>query len=173
MIPSLEEIKRVFFAAMLAGYANSESKAVTLKELPGYKIISFTDEIDPKFTVTDTYTTTLHSNMSSGMTVICYDGYPVWDMHYGGFYHEKALPFLKDCLLRNYSRGIFRGGRGPVFVLYEESNLKYSNRTWQSRDGDIEKFEGEESIENINSGEQIGYHWFCGGSLLKNQNFLI
>jgi len=157
---TLKDIENAFFEAMQSGYAQSVVKG-KIVELPGAKSICYVTH-DNRFQVRDTWLVGHDgSDKSSGFTIIWNDGAPVWMMHYGGWYTELAISFLKSCLHKAYAEErVFYGGRGPTFV--RDGAFTYVN--------DIEvnlfdKFKGSETVFNID-GQQFGYHWYRGGSLL-------
>lgn len=99
--------------------------------------------------------------MGSGHTTMWYKGRPVWIMHYGGWYAEEAIPFLKQCLRQAYEFDrVFYGGRGPACVRGER--FTYVNRYL----GTFDDFRGEESIFDLD-GACRGYHWYHGMSLIR------
>src|SRR3989339_720574 len=101
-------IRHFFFKSMRNGWASPTAKSA-ISELPGAKSIRFSDgELD----LLDYYFVSLDSDYSYGTTTIWLAEKPVWIMHYGGWYNELVIPFLKRALLRNYNADVFTGGRG-------------------------------------------------------------
>src|SRR3989344_7309460 len=96
MLTDLRGVEDAFFAAMERGYAQSVPKAV-IPDLPGAKAIPFAFG---EYTVMDLYFTTPLSDKSTRQTIIWHQGIPVWTMHYGGWYANVAIPFLRECLHR-------------------------------------------------------------------------
>lgn len=147
-----------FFAAMANGYAEDAPKTA-IPELPGAKAIHFECG---DYLVVDYYFTTHLSDKSAGQTMMWRRGHPRWVMCYGGWYAKVAIPFLKECLHRAYvTERRFYGGRGPFVVRGER--FTYVNTV---RRNHFEDFEGEERVSDF-SGQDCGYHWYRGMSLLK------
>ncbi len=161
----VKEAQAVFSIAMRVGYAGGIGKIqkTTIPGIPGSKCITW-QSIDGRWKVVDTYVVNRESFDSSGMTVIAFEGAPIWVMHYGGFYKDEAIPFLKKCLAAAYKASLFNGGRGPQEM--REGNLRYSNL---SSGGTFRLFEGKESIEDMrDEGPVLGVHWYRGGMLLTH-----
>lgn len=152
-------MQQIFFRAMANGYAAAAPKG-SIKELPGSKTITRTygsRDNDERWRVVDCWLS--NGDKSSGTTTIWFSGEPVWIMHYGGWYFEEALPFLKECLHRAYvTEEYFYGGRGPVFVRGDR--FTYVNRYH----GMFAEFHGEEGIFDFD-GKCAGFHWYRGMSL--------
>ena len=105
-----------------------------------------------------------NSDISAGTKTIWVKDQPVWIMHYGGWYKKEAIPFLKSCLQRAYvEERRFYGGRGPYFV--HDKKFAYVNKIERN---DFADFAGEERIFYYVSEQPLGYHWYRGMSLLKN-----
>jgi hypothetical protein len=151
--------KKVFFAAMMDGYAgNRYKKSVKVKTDDGYTTITF---VSGDYKVVDRYCTNEHSNKSAGTTTIHFKNSPIWWMWYSGFYKERAIPFLLATLKQSYKKRIWNGGRGPR--SWYDSNLMYMT------DGelkDFSDFEGREEISVRETDEIIGVHNFGGMSLI-------
>lgn len=146
----------IFLQAMGAGYAADATKS-TISGLPGSKAITRTFNSPgngKRWRVVDCWLS--NGERSSGHTTIWLNDEPVWIMHYGGWYTEDALPFLKECLHRAYvTEKRFYGGRGPVIVRGER--FTYVNRYL----GSFDQFEGDEGILDL-EGKSCGYHWYHG-----------
>lgn len=152
-------VKDIFFDAKACGWSADAQKIKSI-EFPGSKIIPFTCG---DFRVIDCYVVNPDSDISAGTTTIWHKNKPVWVMNYGGWYAKLAIPFLKSCLQMAYvQERCFYGGRGPKFVRGER--FTYVNRIERDNFSD---FVGEEKI--FDSDERcLGYHWYRGMSLLKN-----
>ena len=153
----LERAKELFFEAMVSGYANPKTKKTTLEGLPGSKVILFEKD---EFKVTDVYFTHLGSDLSSGMTIIHHQDKPIWIMHYGGWYKEEAIPFLKEVLRIAYQKVYFSGGRG--INPFQNNSFLYLNKVERNSFSD---FKGREEIYHGN-GSFLGFHEYFGGSLI-------
>lgn len=162
MQPDLKAVQDVFFDAMAVGWAGGVSKKGTIVEFLGSRTITF---VSGHFRVVDFFLTTPDSDMSTGVTMIWYQGVPVWVMHYGGWYVEAAISFLKLVLHQAYDVDrCFYGGRGPCSM--QVGGLRYANRI---RVNDFINFLGEEDIVDTNDHDRLlGHHWYRGMSLLKN-----
>lgn len=162
-----EQVKKIFFEALLAGYAgkNDDPRVVKSKSLDD-KEKTFTF-IDADFIVIDRYYVTSNSDYSCGYTVILFQGNPIWFMNYGGFYPKSpkdVISLLKEALGVTYSKGEFNGGRGPF--MYSAKGLVYYNAVAK---GDFFKFSGREEIRRVSLGENgihvetlIGEHVYSG-----------
>lgn len=158
MKPDIRDVENAFFAAMAAGWAQQKIEKIKVPDFPGSKAIPF---VHGDFRVLDCYLVTPHSDMSTGWTVIWHLDQPVWTMYYGGKYAKIAIPFLKQCLRRAYvDECCFFGGRGPLFV--RDDRFTYIN---QPQRNDFSHFAGEERVFDLN-GQQLGYHWYRGMSLI-------
>jgi hypothetical protein len=144
---------RVFFKAILAGYAGDGSGVKKEKSPDGYKTLIYEEG---KFRVADRYCVTPHSDKSAGTTTIFFEGQPIWWMSYGGEYHKSEIPLLKEALSKAYHEQTFCGGRGP-----ETFGDLYFNRFR----GNFESFSGTEVI-NSPRGNVLGYHHYLGMSLI-------
>lgn len=160
-MPDIEKMEQIFFEAMKAGWATKVEKT-TIPRMPGYKAIVWEDGL---WRVVDSYAVgpdiTLGGNRSAGSTTIFYEDKPVWVMQYGGYYHKKAIPFLKQALLNAYCDRKFFGGRGPS--IYKEGNWIYINHTTGVS---FEGFKGREEIINMAEDCFYGWHEYWGLSLL-------
>ncbi|MEK7150270.1 MAG: DUF5680 domain-containing protein [Patescibacteria group bacterium] len=157
---ALGDVKKVFFEAGACGWSSDAQKIKSL-EFPGSKIIRF---VSGDFRVIDCYVVNQNSDISAGTKTIWVKDQPVWIMHYGGWYKKEAIPFLKSCLQRAYvEERRFYGGRGPYFV--HDKKFAYVNKIERN---DFADFAGEERIFYYVSEQPLGYHWYRGMSLLKN-----
>jgi len=159
----LEKAKKVFFEAMLDGYAGGENRrSVKVWDEDGYKTITYTTE-DGKYKVVDRYCETPLSDKSCGTTTIFFRTGLIWSavwwMSYWGRYPKDIIPFLKSCLRSAYERGEFVGGRGPYAV--SENNTEYLNFPR----GSFSDFVGHESI-SPDFKDPLGSHKYSGMSML-------
>lgn len=167
------EARDFFFEAMRKGYAGGAEKT-SIPGLPGIEAIPY--KFDGKgyivdFYLMDWYAAPEGSLKSAGSTMIWYKDQPVWVMHYGGFYQNKAIPFLKEALFTAYQRRMFYGGRGQSFYLNPEWEMGYINRL---ASGDFfpmdieafESFEGREEIFDLQTSESLGWHRYWGCTLI-------
>lgn len=161
-MPTVAEIMAFFFRAMVNGYADPNRKKTGIPQLPGYKLVYFDEG---KFVLVDMWHTTPGSKISSGTTTIWYNGIVVWVMHYGGWYEESVIPFLKRALMRNYEQAFFLGGRGPDRLEGEDHALAYFNKVEKSGFAD---FKGQEEIISMSQrsgfplGQKLGQHDYFG-----------
>lgn len=155
---------KVFFKAMLAGYAGDNSGVKKEKSPDGYTTLTWPPTGDHKgFVVVDRYCVTPHSDKSTGTTTIFFEGQPVWWMTYGGEYKKSTIPFLKEALKETYRQSKFLGGRGPS--RFQKDNLVYVNR--RGFDGTrFALFEGREEIVEIPSLNSVGFHKYFGMLLI-------
>jgi len=158
------DIVAFFFEAMMQGWAMPVPKT-PVPGLPGSKSIPFRLG---EYSLLDYYFVAPGSESSYGTTVIWVAERPVWVMHYGGWYNEGVIPFLKRALMRNYKDGIFLGGRGPERLEGEDHTLQYLNRVKQN---DFGSFRGYEHIiatygqSGVPAGQKLGEHHYFGGLL--------
>lgn len=170
----IRNIQDFFLEAMMFGWA-SESMKESIPQLPGVKAIPYRRD---NLYLLDYYFSNRGSNLSYGTTTIWLaeriDQFrlskkPVWVMHYGGWYDERAIPFLKRALMRNYREKIFTGGRGPERLEGEDHTLQYLNRV-KNRSNFL-SFEGTEQIITTSEqwglpvGQKVGEHHYFGGIL--------
>lgn len=151
----------IFFEAMQAGYAGRQVQRTTVPQLVGSKHIIYERD---EWRVTDTWITTPQGDGSGGMTIISYDGDPIWMMQYGGHYPESAIDFLKEALRKNYNEGVWFGGRGPHF--YEKDGWAYVNVCpggWKFGDGF-----GFETISHATTGGVVGQHRYQAFWLMRD-----
>ncbi|TSC56630.1 MAG: Uncharacterized protein G01um101418_254 [Parcubacteria group bacterium Gr01-1014_18] len=157
-----EKIKDFFFEAMREGWA-VQSPKIPISNLPGSKSIPYSKG---EYFLLDYYFVAPNSNSSYGSTVIWIAGRPVWLMHYGGWYDEPVIPFLKRALMQNYSENFFWGGRGPERLEGESHTLQYLNNVEQN---DFNSFRGSEYIISTSDqsgkpeGQKLGGHHYFGG----------
>lgn len=153
------QTEAVFFEAMNAGYAAEEKpKKTTIAELAGSKFVE--PYVRQPWIVKDVYLATPLSDFSGGMTVIEYEGVPIWMMQYFGHYYEEAISCLKAALRQTYSERHFVGGRGPAHFVHE--SYIYENPEILSQD--FKLFRGDEFIHN-KSGKVFGRHVYQGGAM--------
>lgn len=152
----LEGAKKVFFKAMLAGYAGKEANKT--KTSDGYTTIEYSEE---DFRVVDRYLTTPNSDYSAGTTTIFFENKPVWFMAYAGRYSSEVIPFLKSVLRRSYESELFVGGRG--LEVYREGGLIYNNDVAEN---DFSYFCGRESIFYSKEGSREYFHDYFGMALI-------
>ncbi len=161
----IKRIKAFFFEAMRQGWAMPVPKT-PIPGLPGSKSIPF---CSGEYYLLDYYFVVPGSKSSYGTTVIWVAEKPVWVMHYGGWYKEEVIPFLKRALMRNYIDNIFFGGRGPARLEGEDHTLQYLNEVERN---DFGNFNGHEHIVSTSdqSGTPLGClageHRYFGGLLL-------
>jgi len=156
------EAKETFFRAMERGYA-SDTPMVRPIGLPGHKLYEYAEG---RYIVTDCYWKTPHSAYSGGTTLIYVDGSPIWSMRYFGRYDKAAIPFLKSVLAEEYRMRRFFGGRGPqkVHDFVGESAATYHNTCLRP---EFDQFNGRESIYEIETRYEFGYHSYEGGWLVE------
>lgn len=159
LIIDREKIKKVFFEAMLAGYAEPVSKK---KKVPDYPRSRATRYKSSHWLVIDTWTTNSDTGASFGSTCVYRKKRPVWFMQYAGVYPKSVVWFLKDALRDNYEKQRFTGGRGYFEYVVTNSPLEYRNTVNASG---FEKFNGREVI--IKDGTVIGYHFYNGGLMIN------
>lgn len=167
MKASVAEIKRVFFAAMMQGYAVDGPKE-TLPD--GSKQYRHTDghlEVIDRYWVNE-------GGFNWGQTLITFQGQPVWLMQYWGQYDKAVIPFLKTVLRENYEQGIFLGGRGPQIKEGEiDGDLfsYYNDVDIEEYADDFTRFSGEEEVflhdKKGRGAVSIGWHRYHGGLLFK------
>ena len=165
---STKKIQDFFFEAMKSGWAQPVPKIPLPEQFYGGKAIPYRREVQDGFYLLDYYFVNPDSNYSYGTTVIWFDDKPVWMMHYGGWYDEKVIPFLKRALARNYNENVFLGGRGPERLEGEDHTLQYLNRVEKN---DFSDFRGCEEIITTSEqwkmpvGTPMGKHRYFGGTL--------
>jgi hypothetical protein len=162
----LKTLERFFFRAMRHGWA-SGSPSTPMIQLKGWNKIEFVDNEHEEFRrlrLKDSWGTDPGSGKFSGHTIIFRGATPLWIMCYGGgSYLPEDLPVLKAALMKNYSAGIFMGGRGPA--RFKQDGLVYTN----GHAGTFARFQGNEFI--IQPGVPLsearrGEHDYWGGSLV-------
>jgi len=160
----IHRAERVFFKALLAGYAGDGSGVKKEKPPDGYRTMTWPPTGDHGgFKVVDRFCVTPTSNRSAGTTTIFFEDQPIWWMSYGGYYDDSAIPFLKTALADAYGRQEFRGGRGPI--RFQNGNFVYVNR--QGFDGtSFACFEGREEIFEASSERLLGFHKYFGMLLI-------
>ncbi len=161
------QMEDAFFEAMHIGYASEDKqKKTSIPELPGSKLVL--PYVAGPWRVADTYLVTPAGPRSGGMTVIWYEGVPVWMMQYLGQYDERAVPCLKAALRAAYSRKEFFGGRGPdefTFGVYRYQND--IDKRWRTDFQGSNFFQGYEWVEMPGrSGQKLGWHSYQGMMLV-------
>lgn len=155
---TLKDVEQFFFDA--PGYGSGAQKIV-IPELPDDKFIVWRDGL---FEMIDQYSVTPDGPWSSGVTKIRYNRRVVWVTHYGGYYFEEVIPFLKLMLLETTRVRQFIGGRGPRYRLSEDGSLAYVNTPEQN---DFANFRGREEIFHVKTGESRGFHYYWGMAFMS------
>lgn len=157
-------VEAFFFAAMQSGYAMEGVPKAKVPDMPGYKETRYRDDA---WLLVDRWCVNPDSDKSVGTTTIWYQNDPVWVMHYGGYYPQAYIPFLKMVLFRQYSWTCFNGGRGPAEFYDKQSGMIYTNRPERNK---FTRFNGQEEILGISARGDIvtlvGWHEYWGMSLL-------
>jgi len=161
LIVNPEEIKEIFFDAILNGYARPSSEKKSIPHFPNSKVTRYRTDL---WLVIDAWTTNPDTGHSFGSTCIYHKGtLPVWFMQYSGIYPKSLTWFLKEALKENYKNRRFTGGRGPFqFEPKDNPRLLYTNNVNCS--GFIQ-FNGREDIKQ--NGILEGYHIYNGGLMIK------
>jgi hypothetical protein len=155
----IEGARKVFFRAMLAGYAGGSQSSVKTTTADGYTAIEFADG---DFRMVDRYCVNPHSDHSAGTTTIFLGNLPIWWMAYGGSYQAEAIPFLKEVLASAYRDSNFCGGRGFAHGI-DNKAFSYNN-IWT---GDFCQFDGLERIFNLEDmDKEVGSHEYFGMILI-------
>lgn len=156
------EVEGVFLEGMAKGYVTDPKKG-TIAELPGSKLVP--PYTRGPWTVTDTYLVTPLSSRSGGMTVVSYEGIPVWMMQYFGQYNSEVITCLQIALGTTYRERIFLNGRGPRSYYYD--GYTYRNIPTLVPRSRFSKgcFEGTEEIVDA-GGQCHGWHDYQGGMML-------
>lgn len=166
MLPSLNEIQLVFFAAMKKGWSFG-GESVEIVGMSGYKGIWY---FNGPWKCLDAWTETPDSNQSAGTTTIWYQpnsraaSVPVFWMGYLGWYSKEGMKTVKPALCHNYSKEIFEGGRGPARFELPGTNLVYINKVLSNS---IVFFRGEETVFDSSSNQAQGIHHYQGTSLAR------
>ena len=151
-MPDSQEIQSTFCRLMARGWVVG-AEEVELPELLGFKCIIIEDG---DWRLLDAYCTP-PGNRSWGLTTLTHDGVVALTMEYGGWYEKNDLRFLKDVLLRAYSRGDFYGGRGQS--TRGLGGVMYSNRVDTTRGPN---FHGRERIYLEGAPYWRGEHYYSG-----------
>ncbi|MBN2093857.1 MAG: hypothetical protein JW740_00565 [Candidatus Zambryskibacteria bacterium] len=172
----IQKAEKVFFDAMLDGYAGNKKNSVKVIESSGYKRITF---VSGNYKVVDHYCVTPLSDFSAGTTTIFYRFRPrgrwmaVWWMSYSGCYPKEVISFLKMALNYAYKQREFHGGRGLAthgfyndtrVGNYDKNLLKYENTIFLG--GGFENFAGMEHIFFTATSGEIGFHEYNGRILI-------
>jgi len=152
----IEQIPRVFFAAMRAYAGNMQNG--TIREVPGLETVLF--EVDC-FKACH-YFVAAHGRYKFEQIIILCDGEPAWTMSWYGWCVESAIPFLGRALRKAYDQRGFFGGRGPKTV--PESGMLYMNSVEQP--SSWRRFNGQEEIFDHDD-RLIGWHRYQGILLLE------
>jgi hypothetical protein len=165
-LPDLAEarVKDIFLDAMLNGWAHPNTHKGTIEGLPGSTCIKFEKD---GFAVIDCYYSNPGSDLSSGHTLIAYEGIPVWAMHYDGFYKKQAMPFLMAALLDAYVARQFIGGRGAACRSFDGGRLVYVNEVDEA--SCFASFSGKEYVYGYSGPDRIclGTHRYFGHALIE------
>jgi hypothetical protein len=157
----LQKAMEVFFRALLAGYAGENKENVKVSVFGFKKTVIYTEG---EFTVIDEWTTTDHSDVSFGTTTILFEETPIWFMFYEGRYPKKVISFLKEAMTSQYKKGQFRGGRGPI--RWSSDLFVYKNHAHKTGNLSFSQFSGHEKISDAKTGKILGFHEYCGCSML-------
>lgn len=158
--------QQTFFELMLAGYAS---------DTPPERIVRFEGDAgtkrntwgDPKdWLAIDEWRSTQYGTGSNGTTSIYYNSHLIWEMQYGGWFPDNAIPFLKEALHSQYEKREWYGGRGGV--SYSNGAYRYRNDVFKGNS--FNRFQGIEFIDLMDSGRwiEIGKHYYRGGFLISN-----
>ncbi len=160
----LAEALKVFFKALLAGYAGDGSGVKKEKFPDGRRIHTWEEGF---FKVVDEWRVFPNSDWSMGNTTIFFKGNAVWGMSYGGCYPEAVIPFLKKALAEAYKDENFNCGRGPIVYAgdIDGVSLVYLN-TNNPACNNFLLFSGEEKILKGCDSTILGFHKFFGMTLI-------
>lgn len=160
-IPPITDADVERFLANAPGYESGAPKIV-IPGLPGdERVIQFKHGL---YEMTDQYVVT-PAGWSTGVTKVRYDGETVHAGHYGGFYPERVLWFLKFALKQPKTPGEFAGGRGPRFFPDERGTLVYVNTPEPG--STFSRYHGKEEIFDVRTGTSLGFHEYWGMSFLS------
>ena len=162
----LKTLENFFFEAMQQGWA-AGGTPMPMRHFRGWHKIEFTDWKKYRgLMLRDCWGIDPDSGRPSGQTIIFEHTFPVWAMWYGkGGYKKEGLPFLREVLMENYSRHIFRSGRGPQkWRIRGRGGEGISYRNWS--EGDFSQFKGQEVLFDEKGQKELGHHEFWGGSLV-------
>lgn len=160
LILDTKELARFLVRAKKNAWAGDRGK--TQPERAGFKEYIFTDG---EWSYRDSY---VGFYCAPGQEIVRFQEQPVWTMSYDGgmaqeFWEDEnfareTFVFLKKALLQVEESMPFRGPE-----RYEESNLVYKNCLI---DGDIRRFEGEESIISTSTDALIFQQKYIGGLIV-------
>ena len=161
----------VFCKGMALGWVK-DGNTVQSFEVPGMKYYLYEEG---RFKLIDMWGG--HVPHACGTTYLYYDESLFWAMQYSGQYPKEATELVKEALLKNYSNGIFLGGRGPAVLIKED--LHYANVPHKPGGGimDFKNFSGQDSVIRKKRGSDIpqGQHDYSGGivnmEIIKSKNF--
>jgi hypothetical protein len=155
---SVEDPQAFFLEAAAATYASGKP-AVKTDLVPNFRVYTHRSE---RFVYVDTYH--INGQHSFGQTMICAGDTPIWCMQYQGWSSNEpgVTNFLKRALLKAYTDGLFRAGRGPG-EYYEDGSddaLVYENFvSGVPVHLDFEWFQGQERIcHRDNQSKTLFYH---------------
>jgi hypothetical protein len=168
---SKKEALTAFFKLMAAGFATG-AKPELFPRFPGDESTQrHVWQDDSGWLGIDEWRTTPLGDGSNGTTSLYFAGTLVWEMQYGGYYPERAMPVLRQALALNYTNRRWFGGRGHGTLGV--GNFIYHNLPVAGIDGEgwgnFSEFSGTEYIEEHAAGEwlTIGIHYYRGGFLIK------
>ncbi len=159
ILPTIEELKEVFFQGSLKGWCSGKAKKTESPDLSGWKIITIPVG---EFLYIDRYAIGLDGH-SFGFIEIKRDENLFWAMRFGGQYTEEASGVVKQALLNIYNKREFLGGRGPRF--FKSSSIMYENLVRNG--GSFEKFRGFEEVLDQDNIISLGHHWYNGGCMFS------
>ena len=164
----LHQAQKIFFRALLAGYAGKGAKKDPrlTTEVSVFGFVKTNTYRDGDFTVIDSWVVSDHSTASSGRTIVLFEEVPIWVMTYSGSYPENVIHFLKEALSAQYKASDFRGGRGPGFFKSENGNFAYRNNAYANGNSNFSLFSGREEIIDIKTRSVVGFHEYSGMSML-------
>ena len=165
IMPNLQQIREVFFRAMLENSWASGGEARASVGQPFTKHVPWTDGGD--WIVIDRWTSIPASNRSYGSITIFYCGIPVWIVQFHGEYTKEASELVKQALIRTWEARRFRASRGEGF---SQNGLTYINDVARPRDGDAEldpfaKFTCYEEVYDSDR-RRLGWHRVSGMILI-------
>ncbi len=174
-VPSLDEIREIFFRAMLESSWASGGESMVIPSEPHTKCVVWTD--GGHWMVVDKWTSIPGSNASYGSTIVYYKGRPVWMKHFEGEYTKEASALVKQALLAAWSKRNFHASRGaPSFSgkitgVSELDGLVYINDVGPSRFGDagmddFAKFSCYEEVYRADDQTRVGWHRVSGMALI-------
>lgn len=162
-----EYVQEFFLDAMRHGWASGQVSFHSVQSANRVKKSwNYTNPNFPDFSLVEAYSVFESSRMSFGRKIINYNGAPIWYMHYGGWYKEKVIPFLKEALLSAYNNNQFHGGRGRSGYYNNDGQFHgflYRNNIVSNNFGN---FSGREFITDEFGRGILGEHHYFGGLLI-------